>query len=620
MSLIKLFNFKYFMQNIKKSKMALVIFFIIVPIFTSLMLMTTKDQVLEFDELSIINILGLYVIPFIFSVCLFGYVYKKNSVDFMCSMPLSRKSIFITNTIGGIVMIVLMQLLTLILTILIAGITGATIFTAMAFDIFVYQTIAYIFVFTIANLAMSVSGNLLTQIVVTLLITFLVPVSTFFVVMYTSNNKVDLYNNFGDIERGFYRVINYTAPSMFLSGEYSYNSTSIIKMIVLSIIYFGLGLYLFKRRKMEIATGSFENNRTHLLVKGLTLAPFVMLLISFIDIESIELVVILLAIIAVYYFVYDLITNKKIKFKDNVVYMIISIFVLLGAYYSILLVYENYEGKLNVNDIRELRISASSENDFCFKNTESINKVLLETEIYKYVNEDYTLVEAVITKKSGSIYKRNLYVNISELYKLTNDNKINRFDNSLKISDKTMLFNDKEEAEFIKKLSEDVNKYNFEDYQKLNNSSLKMIKFYGYKNHQLINVAFPIEVSEDVFKMATKAYNKYAAQKIQSTIRKYNYITISAYDETLYSTNESILDEKYTFYIDGDCSNFILNNADKEIKYFKKGIFAESGSFSFYTEDIKEFLKVLADENRNYNGYDLFQNTISGESALISGE
>ena len=175
MNLTKLFNFKYLIQNIKKSKMALVLFFIIVPIFTSLTIMTTKDQILDFSELAFVNILGMYIIPFIFSVCLFGYVYKKNSVDFMCSMPVSRKTIFVTNTIGGIGMIVLMQLITLILTLLIGVVTGATISNAMVFDIFAYQTIAYIFVFTIANLAMSVSGNLLTQIVVTLLITFLIP-------------------------------------------------------------------------------------------------------------------------------------------------------------------------------------------------------------------------------------------------------------------------------------------------------------------------------------------------------------------------------------------------------------------------------------------------------------
>lgn len=621
MSLSKLFNFKYFMQNIKKSKMALVIFFIIVPIFTSLMIMTTKDQVLDFTELSIINILGLYVIPFIFSVCLFGYVYKKNSVDFMCSMPLSRKSIFITNTLGGIAMIVLMQLLTLLLTILVGVVTGATIFNAMAFDIFVYQTIAYIFVFTIANLAMSVSGNLLTQIVVTLLITFLVPVSAFFVVSYTSNNRVALYNDFGDIGRGFYRVLNYTAPSMIFSGEYSYSSMSMIKMIVLSIIYFCLGLYLFKTRKMEIATGSFENNRTHLFVKGLTLAPFVMLLISFIDYESFELVAILLAIITVYYFVYDLITNKKIKFKDNVVYMIISIFVLLGVYYSVLFVYENYEGKLNVNDIKELTISSSVEYNFSFKNKEDINKVLLATEIYNYVDEDYTWVEATITKKDGSKYKRDLYVNISELYNVANNNVVlNKIDSSLKISDKTMTFTDKEKTEFIKKLSEAVSKYSFEDYQKLKNSSLKMIRFYGYKNHELVDVAFPIEASEDVFKMATKAYNKYAAQKIQNSKRTYNYISVYAYDKASLGIENSFDYENYDIYLDENCINFIINNADKEINDFKKGIFVISYKFTFYTEDVKEFLKVLEESNGNFINYNVLENVATNEIVTVSGE
>ena len=335
MNLTKLFNFKYLIQNIKKSKMALVLFFIIVPIFTSLTIMTTKDQILDFSELAFVNIFGMYIIPFIFSVCLFGYVYKKNSVDFMCSMPVSRKTIFVTNTIGGIGMIVLMQLITLILTLLIGVVTGATIFNAMVFDIFAYQTIAYIFVFTIANLAMSVSGNLLTQIVVTLLITFLIPFSTFFVVVYTSNNVVALYNEYGDIGSNFSRIINYTAPSMIFNGEYNYSSISMCKMAILSIIYFALGLYLFKKRKMEIATESFENNRTHFLVKGLTLAPFVALLISFINYESFELILILLGIIFIYYFVYDLITNKKMKFKDNVTYLVISVLILLGAYYSV---------------------------------------------------------------------------------------------------------------------------------------------------------------------------------------------------------------------------------------------------------------------------------------------
>ena len=191
MSLSKLFNFQYLLQNIKKSKMALLLFFIIVPTFTSLMIIAVEDAVFDFISLAAINMIGMYIIPFIFSVCLFGYVFKKNSVDFMGSMPISRKCIFITNTVGGIGLILLLQVITLVMTLLLGAITDCVIFPALAFDSFLYHTIAYIFVFTVANLAMSVSGNLLTQIVVTLLITFLLPFSSWYVK--NSNNNDNYY-------------------------------------------------------------------------------------------------------------------------------------------------------------------------------------------------------------------------------------------------------------------------------------------------------------------------------------------------------------------------------------------------------------------------------------------
>ena len=405
MNLTKLFNFKYLIQNIKKSKMALVLFFIIVPIFTSLTIMTTKDRILDFSELAFVNILGMYIIPFIFSVCLFGYVYKKNSVDFMCSMPVSRKTIFVTNTIGGIGMIVLMQLITLILTLLIGVVTGATIFNAMVFDIFAYQTIAYIFVFTIANLAMSVSGNLLTQIVVTLLITFLIPFSTFFVVAYTSNNEVTIYNEYGNIGSEFFRIINYTAPRMLFNGEYNYSSISMCKMAILSIIYFALGLYLFKKRKMEIATESFENNRTHFLVKGLTLAPFVALLI------------------------------------------------LLGAYHSVLLVYDNYDGKLNIDNIKELTVGDELDFTFNIKNKDSIKKILLSSEIYNYVDDKYIWERVSITRNDGTRFKRNLYININDLSDIVEENSSShKFDKTMKLKDRTMDFTEKENSRRLKSI------------------------------------------------------------------------------------------------------------------------------------------------------------------------
>ena len=182
MSLKKLFNKDYLMQNIKKSKLAVLLFLSLVPIFTSLLIITTGESLVEggFEALGGFNIFFMYITPFILSLSLFGYVFKKKSADFMGSMPISRKSVFMTNTLGGILLIVIMQLITLLCTFLLYGVTKGMMFPQLVWDIFIYQTISYIFVFSVCNLAMSVSGDWITQIVVVLLVLFVIPASVVF--------------------------------------------------------------------------------------------------------------------------------------------------------------------------------------------------------------------------------------------------------------------------------------------------------------------------------------------------------------------------------------------------------------------------------------------------------
>jgi ABC-2 type transport system permease protein len=284
----------------------------------------------DFPEVGLANIIFMYITPFILSFSLFGYVYKKKSIDFIGSMPISRKSIFATNTVGGIILIILTQLITLICTLILGAVTESTIFVTLALDIFIYQTIAYIFVFTVANLAMSVSGNVVTQIVTTLLILFTISASVLYVEAWDSPT-ISLMDDDYRISSN-YRIAhsnNYTAPSLiFNNGEYYYNQASLIKMIVLSISYIALGYFLFKNKKLESAGESFASKTTHLIVKGLTLIPFVMILIVAVDSDEWEGILFLMAIIIVYYLIYDLITNKKNKVKDNAVALIVSIAVL----------------------------------------------------------------------------------------------------------------------------------------------------------------------------------------------------------------------------------------------------------------------------------------------------
>ena len=97
MSLMKLFNLKYFLQNLKKSKALILLLLIAVPMFTSIMLLTVESAyVMRFSELSIINIIGMYIIPIVLSMTLFDYVYKKNkhrgeTMYYFCSYSCMRK-------------------------------------------------------------------------------------------------------------------------------------------------------------------------------------------------------------------------------------------------------------------------------------------------------------------------------------------------------------------------------------------------------------------------------------------------------------------------------------------------------------------------------------------------
>lgn len=116
MNLIKSFNFKFFKENVKKSKGAIALLVLIVPIFitliTILCLNDSNVNVPSKGSFLFINFIGMYFIPVLMSSALFGYVYKKKSVDFINSQPINRKTIFVTNTIGGIVLITIIQLLT----------------------------------------------------------------------------------------------------------------------------------------------------------------------------------------------------------------------------------------------------------------------------------------------------------------------------------------------------------------------------------------------------------------------------------------------------------------------------------------------------------------------------
>ena len=450
MNLMKLFNFNYLKQNLKKSKVVLSIFIGLIPILNTIILIlnfnNNGNYVFGFGEISIINFIGIYVLPVIVSVCLFNYIYKRNSVDFINSMPISRKSIFVTNTLFGILIFLVMLIVNLLLLGLFSTIFGIHIPIAMMIDYLWFWGIVYIFVFSATNLAMTISGNAITQLVVTLLLIFLVPFSHMFINVlseYNTNNEIYFhcdneecipknYYCYNDLECDINKMANiyetnlsketknsYTSPFGFmydlLFGDSTFiNTISIIKMVILSIIYIVLGYFLFIRRKMEVSETSFKNIHIHNIVKSLTLVPIVAFCYIICRYESLISLLFVFIIMLIYCFVYDLITKKSISnIKLSLMYSICSI-CLFTIIFSLVELSSNKIEKeiLEYNDIKSVAVDISiHSNGFYNSNMDKVYILYEERESSQLCG-----IRGVWTTWNNAVKQMRLLIEDNELY------------------------------------------------------------------------------------------------------------------------------------------------------------------------------------------------------------
>ena len=367
MNLLKYFNYKYLKENIKKSKVFIIFMLILFPILNTIIIFMSNYNnvnIYDLDMISGITIFLLYLLPTLLSFILFGYVFKKKSIDFIGSMPLSKKTIFITNTIGGIILITLMFLITSILFLISDLILPNVIIPlGLIIDYFVLFTLSYILMFAISNIAVSISGNKPTSIVVILLITFLIPFTSF----YVGERWFDTYDkiNYEETEsyvRTYDDAKKYTLPSAYIINEMDYqddtslyNLTSISRTIILIIIYIPLGIFLFNRKELEVSETSFKTYKMHIFIKTLTFIPIMLITYEILIDGTLAAVIFLLIILLIYNFVYDMILKRRIDEikKNNIVFLLTIIG--LTVIINLIPVKEHLNiTRLNKNDIKEI--------------------------------------------------------------------------------------------------------------------------------------------------------------------------------------------------------------------------------------------------------------------------
>ena len=636
MNLINLFNFNYLKQNLKKSKGALAVFIGIIPIINILILFMLNDnnhsnEVITLPVLSIINFLGIFILPIVISICLFGYVFKKRSVDFVNSMPISRKSIFITNTIGGIAILVIMNLINAIFIYILSNtLPNLVVPLGMIIDYFILWTIAYVFVFTVSNIAVSISGNMITSIAVSALILFLVPFTHAFIsnalplnhdseYIIECNNKEcvpDNYYGVGTTVRNLAKEnkytmylnrksssYNYTLPSNFVIGflfngssYYNfYNTTSIIKTFILSLIYIVIGYFLFLKRKMEVCEISFKNIMVHNIVKCLTMVPilsfvYLMLRESYFDFVSL---LILLVIIVGYYFIYDLITRKGINYlKKNIFTLLfyIPLFMLLMKGFDTYL--ENNKN-FSVDDIKYINIENVSKGnynsrifDIYFEDKEVLNYLLTHTGYGTLSDDEY--IEVNFRLKDNREYSYNFNVSPEDIEYMINliskNSKVQEYINDIDYDNiyAIKLGNLKVEENYRNELIELCRKHLPNSIENVDNGL--NIDMYSYTNHEVEK--YSITTDNNIIKdKIMEIENKTLKEDIVNYPFNELYLYVSGYN----LKREGEL-ELY---------NYIKNNLDTNVDSSKDYMFIEVANYGkdkfyrYYTNDIDKINEII---------------------------
>lgn len=667
MNLIKSFNIKYLKENIKKSKGLIMLLLIVVPLLTTLstVLFVNGENRINLateSSINIVNMLGMYVIPIGLSFALFGYVYRKNSVDLINSMPLNKQTIFVTNTVGGIILITLMQLVTVGL-LFICGLacSNVVILGKMLIDIFIVMWTGYVFIFVATNLAMSVSGTFLTQLVLTALILFFVP-------FMTVTLKMDMFStNYKIIDGSPDKIISNTSspyyfsapvhiPLAFLEYGYSYSNVSLAKTVVLEMIYLVIGLILFKRRKMEDTEESFRNGKIHLFVKALTVFPMIVLL-NMVEPENI-VTIFIIAIISIYYFAYDFVVKRKIKLIASVLALVLTI----GISYGLAKGMEKFEEKIitpsrtvEINDIRAVSINLDGRNlggnDYFIDNEDIMNLIIEimkknETMLVEYRKDtvipepmsypDCTLGISYKTK-TGKILNSNISLYKEELDKLIEllskdeeyvKNIKNEYTKNGKIALDEELVSENFEEQLNLTLKQTIEKMTLSQIYEngvgySDNYYFSLIKS-SYNNHKLLNKRMRIGISEEIAKMIMEYQNKKSYNALNEITKSTTDFRIAGeiFDEDIIKNNLNY-GTPYFERTKNNIIKFIKENENVECdptKDFYQIYFYDFTSKSknmFYTNKIEEINQIIRKEYENNQSENYYMNDSEITSNIV---
>ena len=496
MNLRKLINFNFIKENIKKSLGILLFLFFIIPIVNILYLFNMLNQqiyVINLIDLTKMTYFASFIFPVVIAYILNNYLFKQNSLDFYLSKPINKRKLFFSNILAGLLLILVLLIINVIVFSLF-NLTNLSIPFLLLFDYFIYTFILYSFIYIVITLAISLCGNFITALIVSIILIWSFPI-TLDVDKLLSENYTETYIKFKSDNNEYYvdHIKNIKHP-LTVPGSYilkkEFNTGDIIKTSLLSIIYIFAGYVLFKRRKMENITAGFKNESLHYVAKTISLLPFMLLNALFLKEKSIFTGLIITLAGIFYYLIYDLLTQKKLykPLKSAIIftwtYIILSI-----CFYGIISAY-NKKQVINCSDLTTSNayseyLTTTVTSFDLIKN--SFNNHSDTSELFNINNNSYQIIVPLSSDAFTSIHKNDLSDYIKYINNASYKNTTAAYYNNYKLN---------------------VDKLDLDNIKIDKNNYRLGIKLYIYKNHEYQILTIPNNVNKKTMNYITTFLNE----------------------------------------------------------------------------------------------------------------
>lgn len=476
-----------------------------------------------------IVLLTIFVLPVLVSILLFKYTNEEKSSSFIHGLPISKRKLYITNILTGIVMYVIPFLVNLIIILLLnLGEMGKYLqFTDIIkwFGVcMLYNTIFFAFATFIGTFCASkISHGILTYILMYAPVGVLVLTSAFVEdVLYGFKGLSSNFEEFTKLP--FIKIIEdfREMSSYYLSQTIEFETSTIIIYITSIIVMLVLGYFIYKKRKLEITKEFIAFKGIRSFVKyAATLLVNLLSYMYFYDVIGKHNIRTLLAsfiITLIAYLIIEMILKKTYKVFKSIIGFIVYAVIITITFVILSTGAFGYETRIpKAEDVEEVSFGMRNET-INFKEKQNIENIInFQQKLVDEKKKGYTEYTIEYKLKDGRKITRKYDINNSlykeELNKILTSNeyyeeKIKQIEDVQKIkrinvnisykqqySTKTIRIKESDMSDFIENLIKDIKN------RKATINDNEYVSEVARKNDKLRSIYVQVELKEDVSKI-----------------------------------------------------------------------------------------------------------------------